>query len=319
MSVTQTKLEEAAFPELRKLIQKLSAEEPVELREIRTGTLTKAPGSYDQYFTTWDFANGIVRDYSMNLYQLVRMAHDESLSVENVLTVFRTWDPIYSNYLGYSGFPTLAEYAAKLREPVADRRELVDRLSAFTEYVNRLTAWSHHYFPWHVGEHYRYNTSELEQREEYSPIPVSVQETKSRHVPIRLTWEPIGVSVDAEIACDLNDQLAEDFLASLPFTVLQDHAVVSGESMYAWAPLVSVAPTPVTERICDAPPGRLRFSQATGNKLIVQYGPTTETLRAPVLGRVVEEHVDLLPKVGQAVWESTFRTKDLIWITAELR
>lgn len=87
--------------------------------------------------------------------------------------------------------------------------------------------------------------------------------------------------------------------------------------MYAWAPLVSVAPTPVTERICDAPPGRLRFSQATGNKLIVQYGPTTETLRGPVLGKVADEHIDRLPKVGQAVWESTFRTKDLIWITAE--
>ncbi|WP_181770581.1 cucumopine synthase-related protein [Amycolatopsis pittospori] len=317
MSAAYPDLKESAFPDLKEFTRKLAAEEPSEIRQMRTGTLNEAPGSYDQYFTTWDFANGIVRDYSMNLYQLVRMAHDESLPVENVLTVFRTWDPIYSKYLGYSGFPTLAEYAERIHAPVADRSELVDRLATFTEYVNRLTAWSHHYFPWHVGEHYRYNSSELALRQEYTPTPVSVAEEPSRRIPIRLTWEPLGLSVDAELACDLNERLCEDFLACLPFTVLQDHAVVSGESMYAWAPLVSVAPTPVTERICDAPPGRLRFSQATGNKLIVQYGPTTETLRGPVLGKVVDEHIDRLPKVGQAVWESTFRTKDLIWITAE--
>jgi hypothetical protein len=310
-------LKESAFPELKEFTRKLMAEEPLEIRQMRTGTLTDSPGSYDQYFTTWDFANGIVRDYSMNLYQLVRMASDERLSVDNVLTVFQTWDPIYSNYLGYSGFPMLLEYANQIRQPAADRRELLDRLSTFTEYVNRLTAWSHHYFPWHVGEHYRYNASDLALRQDYAPSPVKVEEEPSRRIPIRLTWQPLGLQVDAELACDLNEQLCDDFLKSLPFTVLQDHAVVSGESMYAWAPLVSVAPAPVTERICDAPIGRLRFSQATGNKLIVQYGPTTETLRGPVLGKVIDSHLDRLPEVGQAVWESTFRTKDLIWITVE--
>ncbi|ONI83199.1 hypothetical protein ALI144C_17030 [Actinosynnema sp. ALI-1.44] len=317
MSATVSTLEEVAFPELKDLTRKLMADEPSEILQLRSGSLTAAPGSYDQYFTTWDFANGIVRDYSMNLYQLVRMAHDESLPVENVLTVFKTWDPIYSTFLGYSGFPMLAEYAARIREPVDSREELVDRLTTFTEYVNRLTAWSHHYFPWHVGEHYRYDAGELALREEYSPAPVAAERNGSRRVPIRLRWEPLGLEVDAELACDLNEQLCGDFIRSLPFTVLQDHAMVSGESMYAWAPLVSVAPTPVTERICDAPPGRLRFSQATGNKLIVQYGPTTETLSAPVLGQVVDKHVDRLPEVGKAVWESTFRSKELIWISVD--
>lgn len=317
MSTVYPGLEESAFPELKELTRQLMVEEPPEIRQMRAGMLTEAPGSYDQYFTTWDFANGIVRDYSMNLYQLVRMAHNESLSIENVLTVFQTWDPIYSNYLGYSGFPVLTKYAGQIRGPVAGRQELADKLATFTEYVNRLTAWSHHYFPWHVGEHYRYNARDIARRQEYAPAPVSVDEEPSRRIPIRLTWEPLGLSVDAELASDLNEQLCWDFLASLPFTVLQDHAVVSGESMYAWAPLVSVASTPVTERICDAPPGRLRFSQATGNKLVIQYGPTTETLHSPVLGKVVDGHIDRLPKIGQAVWESTFRTKGLIWITAE--
>ncbi|GAA3228344.1 cucumopine synthase-related protein [Nonomuraea helvata] len=308
----------SAYPELRELITRYISEEPSEIRQMRTGTLPDLPGSYGQYFTAWDFANSIVRDYSMNLYQLVRMATDESLSVENLLTVFRTLDPIYSTFLGYNGFPMLAEYAAKVGKPADDRRELVDRLSTLTEYVNRLTAWSHHYFPWHVGEHYRYATSDVTMRPEYTPAPVDTEDDPLRRIPIKLTWQPLGVEVTAELAYDLNEQLCVDFVKSLPFTVLQDHAVVSGESMYAWAPLVSVAPTPVRERICDAPIGRLRFSQATGNKLIVQYGPTSETLSNAVLGKVIDDHIDRLPEVGKAVWESTFRTKEHIWLTAEL-
>lgn len=308
----------SAYPELRDITRKITSAEPAEIRQLRTGTVTDSPGSYDQYFTTWDFANGIVRDYSMNLYQLVRMATDERLPVDNLLNVFTTLDPIYSTFLGYSGFPTLAEYAARVGEPVEDRRELVDRLSTFTEYVNRLTAWSHHYFPWHIGDRYRYDATAVTTPREHAPSPAAVLEEQSRRIPIRLTWQPLGIDVIAELACDLNEQLCADVVKALPFTVLQDHAVVSGESMYAWAPLVSVAPTPVRERICDAPVGRLRFSQATGNKVIVQYGPTTETLSSPVLGKVIDGHLDRLPEVGKAAWESTFRSKEHIWLTVEL-
>ncbi|MFJ4778731.1 hypothetical protein [Streptomyces sp. NPDC088762] len=306
----------SAFPELRELITSFISKEPPEIHEIRTGTLPELPGSYGQYFTAWDFSNSIVRDYAMNLYQLTRMATDENLSVENVLTVFRTLDPIYSTFLGYNGFPTLAKYAEQVGQPADSRGELVDRLATFTEYANRLTAWSHHYFPWDLGEHYRYPTNGALEPPAYTPAPVPIEESIQR-IPVRLTWQPLGVEVEAELYSDLNQQLCMDVLKSLPFTVLQDHAVVSGESMYAWAPLVSVAPTPVRERICDAPVGRLRFSQATGNKVIVQYGPTSETLSSPVLGKVIDSHTDRLAEVGKAVWDSTFRSKELIWLTVE--
>ncbi|BAJ32822.1 MULTISPECIES: hypothetical protein [Kitasatospora] len=314
----------SALPELRELIASFVSEEPPEIRRIRTGTVPDLPGSYGQYFTAWDFSNSIVRDYAMNLYQLTRLATDESVSVENLLTVFRTLDPIYSTFLGYNGFPVLAEYAQRVGQPAESRAELLDRLTTFTEYVNRLTAWSHHYFPWDLGgERYRYAAEEVAaQAAEAAAASPSVDSVDSlgdpsQRIPVRLTWQPLGVQVDAEIYADLNPQLATDVLKALPFTVLQDHAVVSGESMYAWAPLVSVAPTPVRERICDAPVGRLRFSQATGNKVIVQYGPTTETLSSPVLGKVVDSHADRLAEVGKAVWESTFSSKEPVWLTVE--
>jgi hypothetical protein len=305
---------------LKELTRHLLAHEPEEIRALRTGTVPLHPGSYGQYFTTWDLANGILRDYAMNLYQLLRVAAGEDLSPEAVITVMQTWDPIYSNYLGYSGFPGLQQQAARVRQPpVPDRATLVASLSALTEYANRLAAWSHHYFPWSLGEHYRYETTSDQVP---SPPPgkdiADACSSPARRVPLRLTWEPLGIEVTAEVMADLNEALCTDLLAALPFTVLQDHAVVSGQSMYAWAPLVSIAPTPITERICDAPAGRLRFSQATGNKLVIQYGPTTETLRVPVLGRVATGDLDVLAKVGRAVWDSTFRTKEKIWLTAKL-
>ena len=302
--------------DLKDLTRHLMANEPGEIRALRTGSLPLQPGSYGQYFTTWDLANGILRDYSMNLYQLVRMAANQHLSVASVMTVMQTWDPIYSKYLGYSGFPALERYAERISQSAgSDRAALVTALSDLAEYVNRLTSWSHHYFPWSIGEHYRYETEDA-----WSPPAAAsgVHGDLSSRVPVRLAWEPLGIEVAAEIATDLNEHLCADFLAALPFTVLQDHAVVSGKSMYAWAPLVSVAPTPVTERICDAPAGRLRFSQATGNKLVIQYGTTTETLSVPVLGMVTASDLDAINKVGRAVWESTFRTKETIWLTVEL-
>src|SRR5262249_49168482 len=104
---------------------------------------------------------------------------------------------------------------------------------------------------------------------------------------------------------------------ALPFTCLQSHPMVSGESLFAWTPMATTAPTPFREEIRRAPVGRLRFSTRTGQKLIVQYGRTTEDILAPVLGSVLEEDRGMLPALGRAVWQSTYETKAPIWLTVE--
>ncbi|MDJ1131257.1 hypothetical protein [Streptomyces iconiensis] len=311
---------------LRDLTARLLTREPEEIRLLRTGGLAHQAGSYGQYFTTWDLANGILRDYSMNLYQWTRVAADPRVPVCTVQDMLRTVDPIYSSYLGYSGFETLARSAERvLGTQFEQRGPLVAELAELSGYVNRLTAWSHHAFPWHVGERYRYpEGGRRAQPCAYVPSqaagPGPAREGAGEHrVPITLEWQPLGLTARAYVASDLNPRLAREFLDALPFTVLQDHAVVTGESMYAWTPLVSLAPTPVIERICDAPPGRLRYSQATGNKLVVQYGSTSETLSVPVLGNVEPEDAAVLRKVGPAVWESTFRSKEPVWLTVRSR
>jgi Cucumopine synthase C-terminal helical bundle domain len=300
--------------ELDELTERMLNHEPQEIRTLRSGSLPHLAGSYGQYFTTWDLANGALRDYAINLYHLLRTASDQRVPVDAIMAVLRNLDPVYSTYLGYSGFFTLAERTAQIVNlTITNRSELIGVLSSFTRYVNRLNAWSFHYFPWHVGERYRYPETGTARPCPYSPSPTGVipKPDPSASVRVKLSWEPINVT-HADLAADLNE-----FVGMLPFTVLQDHAVVSGESMYAWVPLMSLAATPVTERICDAPVGRLRYSQSTGNKLVVQYGQTTETLRSPVLGQIAPANINTLGIVGKAVWESTFRTKEHIWLTVE--
>lgn len=136
---------------------------------------------------------------------------------------------------------------------------------------------------------------------------------------VTLTWSPFGLNATAVLAESADPELCGDLLRAMPFRVLQDHAVVTGESIYAWVPIVSFALVRTYERICDAPVGRLRFSQVTGNKLVIQYGETTETLLVPVLGHVVEEHLDVIKEVGRLVWKSTFETKEPLWLDVTLQ
>jgi hypothetical protein len=74
----------------------------------------------------------------------------------------------------------------------------------------------------------------------------------------------------------------------------------------------------VKERQCDAPIGRIRFSQGTGQKFIIQYGEVTEDIETPVLGEIPPEYRDQLADVGRAVLKSTFDNKEPIWLKVEL-
>jgi len=294
----------------------ITGEEPEDARKLRLGLLDDRAGAYGQYFGTWDIAAGMLRDFSMyTLYPLVRMARAPGgLSQPNMLDELL---PPYTNYLGYSGFPELEAYGDALRRLVgqgggAGGEALEPAVSAYFAYANRLYAWVYHYFPWNMGEHFRYPDAPPE-----AGAGSGAADLKPSDTLVRLTWEPLGVSVRAWLAVDGNPELCQDLLDVLPFTVLQDHPMVTGESIFAWTPMTSTAPIHLREEILSAPIGRLRYSQRTGQKLIVQYGETKETIMGPVLGSVLEEDMEKIPAVGRAVWDSTYQTKEPIWLTVE--
>ena len=134
---------------------------------------------------------------------------------------------------------------------------------------------------------------------------------------IKISWPQLDVSVQATLADEQNPELCDDFWSVLPFQVLQEHPVVSGQSVYAWVPLVSTAPIRHRERIIDAPVGRLRYSQATGNKFTVQYGRGLEPLQQPVLGAVDPGSISQIGEVGRAIWQNTFWGKEEIYVVVE--
>lgn len=131
---------------------------------------------------------------------------------------------------------------------------------------------------------------------------------------IDIRWPALDIQVVAELADERNPELCEEFWRHLPFAVLQAHPVVSGESLYAWTPMVSDAPVQWRERIDHCPVGRLRYSQSTGNKFSIQYGQGREPLAQPVLGQVLPEYLHLLPKVGKEIWENIFWRKELVFV-----
>ncbi|MBI1778113.1 MAG: DUF3830 family protein [Proteobacteria bacterium] len=131
---------------------------------------------------------------------------------------------------------------------------------------------------------------------------------------IDIRWPELDITVVAELADETNPELCEEFWQHLPFKVLQAHPVVSGESVYAWTPIVSTAPVRHREQIMNCPVGRLRYSQATGNKFSVQYGRGLEPLAQPVLGMVLPEYHAQLPIVGKAIWENVFWRKELLFV-----
>lgn len=289
--------------------------EPRELRLLRTGGLPHQPGSYSQYFTAWDIAHGMLRDFSMyTLYPLLCFARKPSCDRLLIGTLLCSFCPQVSRYLGYSGFRSLARYVElilQLANAGASKEELITLLTAALRYSNQLTAWSHHYFPWNLGHRLRYERA------------TRVSSAAPNHLKvegplIKLGWYPCGLTVRARLAENLNPRLCSEFTSALPFRVLQGHAVVTGESMYAWLPFVSVAPVKTNEMISRAPAGRLRLSQATGSKLVIQYGRTTENLVSPVLGLVLPRDQKQLSQVGRQVWLSTWETKELVWLDVSL-
>lgn len=288
--------------------------EPEELFRLRNGQLGNRPGSYNQYFSTWDFANGMIRDYSMyTLYPLYRIAHDSDFEPAHLRKLFCAFDPPYSRYLEYSGLDILGSFTERFSKimDLMVKKEFLDVLEALLKYTNRLAAWSFHYFPWRLGEQFSYKGVNQEKTMS-TAIAKNVMGRK-----MKICWPELNISVTGVLADNLNRELCDDIWNALPLKGIQDHAVVTGKSMYAWVPIISVAPVNYRESICDSPIGRIRFSQNTGNKFIIQYGPTTETLLVPVLGCVTEEDIVKLSEVGEAVRQSTFFTKELIWIEIE--
>lgn len=285
--------------------------EPEGFRALRSGALAHRPGVGDTYFGALDIAHGMLRDLAMYVAYPGLLMHRDLGDAKVTATFAQRMLPTLGNYLGFSGFEELKALTAELVPALkaADVAEQDALLVAYVAYLNALYAWAYFTFPWAVGDAMRYPPK---------PAAAALPDYPDTLVPtdclLRLRWEPLGIEVRAFLATDKNPELCADLLAALPFKALQTHPMAAGESLMAWAPMVTTAPTPFKEEISRAPIGRLRYNAATGQKFIVQYGRTSEDIMAPVIGSVLAEDRHLLPALGAAVWRAQYETKEPIWL-----
>lgn len=106
-----------------------------------------------------------------------------------------------------------------------------------------------------------------------------------------------------------NRELCDEVWAALPFSYVQEHSMVSGQSMYGWVPVISTAKVPYKIRRDQSPIGFVGFNQGTGNKISMKYGPLTEPLYANCLGYIPEQYHKKLREIGEAVWQNYFLDK----------
>ncbi len=117
-------------------------------------------------------------------------------------------------------------------------------------------------------------------------------------------WPELGITVEAKLEDVRNANLIGEIWENLPMTSIQEHAMITGKSMYSWVPMISVADTPFQMLIKDTPPGVVSYSQKTGNKMIIRYGKVTEDLLTPIVGFIKEEDIPKLEEVGRIVWDN---------------
>lgn len=129
-----------------------------------------------------------------------------------------------------------------------------------------------------------------------------------------LEWPELNLRAHAELAEDKNPELCEEIWNALPFESIMNNAVITDGSMYCWVPTLSFAPIRYKERIDMAPVGRLRYSQNTGNKVIVQYDTCNEDVLGAVLGQIDEEDIETVKRVGLEARNAIFMTKKEIHV-----
>jgi len=161
-----------AAAEFYREAKRIETIEPEDLQRIRRGEIGDT-GTYGQYFSAWDFVNGMLRDYIMyTAYPLLKLI--DTLQHDDFVAAVDAFDPAYSEYLGYSGLSKLQEFSLKLRTAIAktdESEELRMLLRCFIMYGNRLCAWSYHYFPWYLGMFYGRSARGQEFPGRFNPLP----------------------------------------------------------------------------------------------------------------------------------------------------
>ncbi len=134
---------------------------------------------------------------------------------------------------------------------------------------------------------------------------------------VKMTWPEMDIAVEFELEDERNRELCDEFWNELPLVAVQEHGTVSGELFYCWVNMLSFAKVPFSQLHSESPIGRVSYSQGTGNKIIVKYGPVSEDCYAPALGLVPEKYHKDIQRVGKTIWDNYYMDKKVYTVKFE--
>lgn len=133
---------------------------------------------------------------------------------------------------------------------------------------------------------------------------------------IELSWKDLGVSAKAKLLTELNPDLIEKFVETLPFKSIQSHAVVAGKQMYF--PYRLLGDTAYRSESMDKQPiGRINI-EFDFQYLAINYGPMTESVPAVPLAQIIVEDIEKMKKVGKEVWNNLLYEEKYLTVNVDL-
>jgi hypothetical protein len=149
---------------IKKEVDKMWVEEPIENKRLRLGCLESKPGSYSQYFSTLVFADGETRALGyIVLSGCMKAVQSPKFDLERIREMIRILLPISTEYLGYSGYPKIREFGRtflSILDEIDNKEDFEEILANFTLYANLFHGWIHLYFPWFLGEFFPLKTKD---------------------------------------------------------------------------------------------------------------------------------------------------------------
>lgn len=130
---------------------------------------------------------------------------------------------------------------------------------------------------------------------------------------IVIEWPQLERAVHVELDPRRNRGLSRLLLQHLPYRVLQNHALVSGDHLYHTCPIVELVHANADYVVPDRTvcvDGTVFLSHLV--HLGLKYGDLSEYLPAAPVGQVIDEDIETLKEVGEALWRAAYVTKEII-------
>jgi len=140
--------------------QRIWLKAPPEIEKLITGRTKIQIGSFGYYFNSIVFVDGIIRSLGfMTLADILRMIDNEKISLSNLREIIKNAiSPVVFEFLQYCGFDKLFSFYREfycIVPKIKRREDMRGLLLSFINYVNRLSGWILHYFPWYLGKNMR--------------------------------------------------------------------------------------------------------------------------------------------------------------------